>query len=87
MAEKAIKKTLPCYATHKGLDIIIEGKAFTIYGGSCLHPVHDNAEVYVGLDVGMTIKPFSGSGVSTRKIFTTLSRICQFLPTRRALSS
>lgn len=60
MAKKAIKKTLPCYATHKGLDIIIEGRAFTIYGGSCLHPVHDNAEVYVGLDVGMTIKPFRG---------------------------
>lgn len=61
MAKKSIKKTLPCYATHPPMPLVMDGKPFNVYGGSCLHPVHTDSNVLVGLDIGMTTQAFNGS--------------------------
>lgn len=45
------KKSPPCYTTHKPL--VLGGG--TVYGGSCIHPVIPDADVYIGLDTGMTV--------------------------------
>jgi protein-tyrosine phosphatase len=38
-----------CYETHPGL--MINGRL--VYGGSCAHPVIDDADIYIGLDHSM----------------------------------
>lgn len=45
----------PCYATHKPVKL---GNG-TFFGGSCAHPQVDDADVYVGLDLSMPVRPRS----------------------------
>ena len=41
-----------CYESHPALPL---GNGLVIYGGSCLHPIVADADVYVGLDSGMRV--------------------------------
>lgn len=50
-ASKPKVKAGPCYETHP--PFFIPGIATPIIGGSCLHPVTQNADVYIGFDHGM----------------------------------
>lgn len=49
------KSYAPCYESHP--KILIGGG--TLYGGSCSSPVIKTADVYVGLDYGMRVQPYS----------------------------
>lgn len=48
------KSSHSCYHSHPKLKI----GGGTLIGGSCLYPVVENADVYVGLDRGMTVIPY-----------------------------
>lgn len=61
MSKKSIKASLPCYASHKPMDLVVGGGVYRVYGGSCIHPAYTEANVYVGLDVGMSAIPFRGN--------------------------
>lgn len=43
-----------CHATHKPLPIVVDGVTYEIYGGSCIHPLVHDMDIFVGLDYGMS---------------------------------
>ncbi len=42
-----------CYHSHPPLPIVVDGKEYKIYGGSCSDPVVKDADIYVGFDYSM----------------------------------
>lgn len=44
----------PCHDSHPPLPIVMGGKTYLIYGGSCIHPKEKDMDVFIGLDSGMS---------------------------------
>lgn len=42
-----------CHTTHKPLPITVDGITYNVYGGSCITPVINDMDTFVGLDYGM----------------------------------
>ena len=43
-----------CYESHPPLELnLSEGGTRFVFGGSCSYPIHNDADIYVGLDYGM----------------------------------
>lgn len=40
-----------CYESHPPLPITVGEKTYVVYGGSCAHPVVEDADIYVGFDM------------------------------------
>jgi hypothetical protein len=65
--EKSKKVVPKCYESHPALKI----GEYEIYGGSCSHPVVSDADIYVGLDYGMTYsaKAYPWNGATRTEIY------------------
>lgn len=60
-SDLADKKQAPCFHSHPPISL----GGGVIYGGSCIHPIVEDADIYVGLDMGMPVLkssfPWNGS--------------------------
>ena len=55
----------PCYHSHPSLSL---GCGLVIYGGSCVRPTIEDADIYIGFDAGMQLLDRSTGWTSAQQV-------------------